>query len=163
MFWLVFTCCWDSLTSTEILVQITRVENPLLNTLALPTAAVFVSRVGSESATGLATVMAVMYNLVSDVVGGIEIVGASLRWQSPPQRHPRGCATPAPRAEPMAGQRPPTCRHAPHDSCRRPRLTRRPCRRHQTHLFGLGQIRSVIYTLTMPCGDRDSCRQTDLQ
>ena len=77
MFWSVFTAAGIPEKITEILVQITLLdpgENPFANTERFLRAAVFGAVVWAVVATGLATVMAVMYNLVSDVVGGIEIV-----------------------------------------------------------------------------------------
>lgn len=77
MFWSVVTAAGIPDRITEILVQITLLdpgENPFANTERFLRAAVFGSVVWAVLATGLATVMAVMYNLVSDVVGGIEVV-----------------------------------------------------------------------------------------
>jgi hypothetical protein len=77
MFWSVLITAGIPDKITEILVQITLLEpgeNPFANTERFLRAAVFGSVVWAVLATGLATVVAVMYNLVSDVVGGIEIV-----------------------------------------------------------------------------------------
>lgn len=77
MFWSVLTAAGIPDRITDILVQITLLdpgENPFANTERFLRAAVFGSVVWAVLATGLATVMAVMYNLVSDVVGGIEVV-----------------------------------------------------------------------------------------
>jgi Transmembrane domain of unknown function (DUF3566) len=77
MFWTVITAAGIPEKITEILVQITLLdpgENPFANTERFLRAAVFGAVVWAVLATGLATVMAVMYNLVTDVVGGIEVV-----------------------------------------------------------------------------------------
>ncbi|HUO46557.1 MAG TPA: DUF3566 domain-containing protein [Acidimicrobiia bacterium] len=77
MFWSVLNAAGIPDRITDILVQITLLdpgENPFANTERFLRAAVFGSVVWAVLATGLATVVAVMYNLVSDVVGGIEIV-----------------------------------------------------------------------------------------
>ncbi len=77
MFWSVLTAAGIPQKITDILVQITLLdpgENPFANTERFLRAAVFGSVVWAVLATGLATVLAVMYNLISDVVGGIEVV-----------------------------------------------------------------------------------------
>ena len=51
-----------------------RGENPFANTERFLRAAVFGSIVWAVLSTGLMTLAAVMYNLISDVVGGVEIV-----------------------------------------------------------------------------------------
>ncbi|MEX2624894.1 MAG: DUF3566 domain-containing protein [Acidimicrobiia bacterium] len=77
MFWTVITAAGIPEKVTEILIQITLLdvgEDPFANTERFLRAAVFGAVVWAVLATGLATVMAVMYNLVTDVVGGIEVV-----------------------------------------------------------------------------------------
>jgi hypothetical protein len=77
MFWSVLTAAGIPEKITNILVQITLLdegENPFANTERFLRAAVFASVVWAVLTTGFATVVAVMYNLVSDVVGGIEVV-----------------------------------------------------------------------------------------
>ena len=62
---------------TDLLVKITLLEegeDPFANSDRFLRVAVFGSVVFAILATGLATVAAVMYNLVSDVVGGVEVV-----------------------------------------------------------------------------------------
>jgi hypothetical protein len=77
MFWSVITAAGIPDRITEILVRITLLEegeNPFANTERFLRAAVFGSIVWAVLSTGLMTLGAVMYNLISDVVGGIEIV-----------------------------------------------------------------------------------------
>jgi hypothetical protein len=77
MFWSVLTAAGIPERITDLLVRITLIDegtNPFANTERFLRVAVFGSVVWAVLATGFATVVAVMYNLVSDVVGGIEIV-----------------------------------------------------------------------------------------
>lgn len=77
MFWSVLTAAGIPDRITDILVRITLLdegENPFANTERFLRAAVFGSVVWAVLSTGLMTLAAVMYNLISDVVGGVEVV-----------------------------------------------------------------------------------------
>jgi hypothetical protein len=77
MFWSVLTAAGIPDRIVDVLVRITLLEegeNPFANTERFLRAAVFGSIVWAVLATGLMTLAAVMYNLISDVVGGVEIV-----------------------------------------------------------------------------------------
>jgi hypothetical protein len=77
MFWSILTAAGIPDQITEILVRITLLdegENPFANSERFLRAAVFGSVVWAVLATGLMTLTAVMYNLVTDVVGGVEVV-----------------------------------------------------------------------------------------
>ncbi|MFN2487261.1 MAG: DUF3566 domain-containing protein [Acidimicrobiia bacterium] len=77
MFWSVITAAGIPDQITDILVRITLLdegEEPFANTERFLRAAVFASVVWAVLTTGFMTLAAVMYNLVSDVVGGIEVV-----------------------------------------------------------------------------------------
>ena len=77
MFWSVLMAAGIPDQITEILVKITLLdegENPFANTERFLRAAVFGSVVWAVVATGFMTLAAVMYNLVTDVVGGVEVV-----------------------------------------------------------------------------------------
>lgn len=77
MFWSVLTAAGIPDRITDILVRITLLqegENPFANTERFLRAAVFGSVVWAVLSTGLMTLAAVMYNLVTDVVGGVEVV-----------------------------------------------------------------------------------------
>jgi len=77
MFWSVLTAAGIPDRIVEVLVRITLLEegeNPFANTERFLRAAVFGSIVWAVLSTGLMTLGAVMYNLISDVVGGVEIV-----------------------------------------------------------------------------------------
>jgi hypothetical protein len=77
MFWSVLTAAGIPDRITDILVRITLLdegETPFANTERFLRAAVFASVVWAVLSTGLMTLAAVMYNLISDVVGGVEVV-----------------------------------------------------------------------------------------
>ena len=77
MFWSVLIAAGIPDRIVDILVRITLLEegeNPFINTERFLRAAVFGSIVWAVLSTGLMTLAAVMYNLISDVVGGVEIV-----------------------------------------------------------------------------------------
>jgi hypothetical protein len=77
MFWSVLTAAGIPDRIVDVLVRITLLEegeNPFANTERFLRAAVFGSIVWAVLATGLMTLAAVMYNLISDVVGGVEVV-----------------------------------------------------------------------------------------
>jgi hypothetical protein len=77
MFWSVLTAAGIPDKITEVLVKITLLdegENPFANTERFLRAAVFGSVVWAVLSTGFMTLAAVMYNLVTDVVGGVEVV-----------------------------------------------------------------------------------------
>ena len=77
MFWSVLTAAGIPDRIVDVLVRITLLEegeNPFVNTERFLRAAVFGSIVWAVLSTGLMTLAAVMYNLISDVVGGVEIV-----------------------------------------------------------------------------------------
>ncbi len=77
MFWSVLTAAGIPDKIVDVLVRITLLEegeNPFANTERFLRAAVFGSIVWAVLSTGLMTLAAVMYNLISDVVGGVEIV-----------------------------------------------------------------------------------------
>ena len=77
MFWSVLIAAGIPDRIVDILVRITLLEegeNPFANTERFLRAAVFGSIVWAVLSTGLMTLAAVMYNLISDVVGGVEIV-----------------------------------------------------------------------------------------
>ena len=102
MFWSVLTAAGIPDRIVDILVRITLLEegeNPFANTERFLRAAVFGSIVWAVLSTGLMTLAAVMYNLISDVVGGVEIV--VLEESLLPCRCPRT------RLLPAAGPRPP--------------------------------------------------------
>jgi hypothetical protein len=77
MFWSVLTAAGIPDRIVDVLVRITLLEegeNPFANTERFLRAAVFGAIVWAVLSTGLMTLAAVMYNLISDVVGGVEIV-----------------------------------------------------------------------------------------
>ena len=77
MFWSVLTAAGIPDRITDILVRITLLEegeNPFANTERFLRAAVFGSVVWVVLSTGFMTLAAVMYNLITDVVGGVEVV-----------------------------------------------------------------------------------------
>jgi hypothetical protein len=77
MFWSVLTASGIPDKITDLLVRITLLdegENPFANTERFLRVAVFGSIVWAVLSTGFMTLAAVMYNLISDVVGGIEVV-----------------------------------------------------------------------------------------
>ncbi|MGQ0848063.1 MAG: DUF3566 domain-containing protein [Actinomycetota bacterium] len=77
MFWSVLSAAGIPDKITEVLVKITLLdegENPFANTERYLRTAVFGSVVWAVLSTGLMTLAAVMYNLVTDVVGGVEVV-----------------------------------------------------------------------------------------
>ncbi len=77
MFWSVLTAAGIPDRITDILVRITLLEegeNPFANTERFLRAAVFGSMVWVVLSTGFMTLAAVMYNLITDVVGGVEVV-----------------------------------------------------------------------------------------
>ena len=77
MFWSVLIAAGIPDRIVDVLVRITLLEegeNPFANTERFLRAAVFGSIVWAVLSTGLMTLAAVMYNLISDVVGGVEIV-----------------------------------------------------------------------------------------
>jgi hypothetical protein len=77
MFWSILTAAGIPDKITDILVRITLLdegENPFANTERFLRAAVFGSIVWAVLATGFMTLAAVMYNLITDVVGGVEVV-----------------------------------------------------------------------------------------
>ena len=116
MFWSVITAAGIPESITEILVKITLLdegENPFANSERFLRAAVFGSVVWAVLTTGLMTLTAVMYNLVTDVVGGVEVVvleeslaPLSVAPAAPPRRFtpaspaPNGAATIVPADEP---------------------------------------------------------------
>jgi hypothetical protein len=77
MFWSVLTAAGIPDKITDVLVRITLLdegENPFANTERFLRAAVFGSIVWAVLSTGFMTLAAVMYNLITDVVGGVEMV-----------------------------------------------------------------------------------------
>ena len=77
MFWSVLTAAGIPDKITDLLVRITLLdegENPFANTERFLRAAVFGSIVWAVLSTGFMTLAAVMYNLITDVVGGVEVV-----------------------------------------------------------------------------------------
>ena len=116
MFWSVITAAGIPERIIEILVKITLLdegENPFANSERFLRAAVFGSVVWAVLTTGLMTLTAVMYNLVTDVVGGVEVVvleeslaPLSVAPAAPPRRFtpaapaPNGAATSVPADEP---------------------------------------------------------------
>jgi hypothetical protein len=77
MLWSVVSAAGIPAKITDFLVKITLLEegeDPFASSDRFLRAAVFGSVVFAVLATGWATIAAVMYNLVSDVVGGVEVV-----------------------------------------------------------------------------------------
>jgi hypothetical protein len=77
MFWSVLKAAGIPQSITDVLIEITLLEegaNPFGNDEQFLRLAVFGSLVWSVLGTGLTTLAAVMYNLVSDVVGGVEVI-----------------------------------------------------------------------------------------
>ena len=77
IFWSVFERAGIPDRFTEFLVEITLITegtDPFANTEQFFRVLVFSSIVGWVAATGMSVLSAVIYNLVSDVVGGIEVV-----------------------------------------------------------------------------------------
>lgn len=77
MFWSVLKAAGIPQSITDVLIEITLLEegaNPFGNDEQFLRLAVFGSLVWSVLGTGFTTLAAVMYNLVSDVVGGIEVI-----------------------------------------------------------------------------------------
>lgn len=77
MMWSVLNAAGIPQAITDVLIEITLLEegsNPFGNDEQFLRLAVFGSLVWSVLGTGFTTLAAVMYNLVSDVVGGIEVV-----------------------------------------------------------------------------------------
>lgn len=77
IFWSVFDRSGLPDRFTDFLVEITLIDpgtQPFANVEQFFRILVFTSVVGWVSATGLTVALAIVYNLVSDVVGGIEVV-----------------------------------------------------------------------------------------
>jgi hypothetical protein len=94
MLWSVISAAGFPAKITSFLIKITLLEegeDPFANSERFLRATVFGSMVFAVLATGWATIAAVMYNLVSDVVGGVELVVleetlGSVSQPAPPSR-----------------------------------------------------------------------------
>jgi hypothetical protein len=109
MLWSVVSAAGIPDRVTSFLVKITLLEegeNPFANSERFLRATVFGSVVFAVLATGWATVAAVMYNLVSDVVGGVELVLLE-ESLSPPAATAVSPARPHLRTTPPTGNGPP--------------------------------------------------------
>jgi|FLYL01.1.fsa_nt_gi hypothetical protein len=103
MFWSVLNSARIPQRLTDFLVEITLLdegENPFADGDRFLRLAVFGSLVWAIVSTGLTTLAAVMYNLVADVVGGVEVVVL--------EEH---LAIPAPVVSPQAGTFAPPARY----------------------------------------------------
>lgn len=77
MFWNVLTASGIPQRLTEFMIEITLLETgsaPFANTEQFMRVAVYVSLLVAVGGTGFTTMLAILYNLVSDLVGGIEII-----------------------------------------------------------------------------------------
>lgn len=116
MFWSVLNAAGIPQSITDFLIDITLLEEgsePFADSENFLRIAVFGSIVWSVLGTGFTTLAAVMYNLVADVVGGVEIVvlEETIGVQAPPapapQAPPPVTSVDAPTEEtPVTGQTP---------------------------------------------------------
>ncbi|MDX1447802.1 MAG: DUF3566 domain-containing protein [Acidimicrobiia bacterium] len=98
MFWSVLTAAEIPDRVTEFLIEITLLDegsDPFADSDAFMRLAIFGSIAWAVLGCGLTTLLAVMYNLASDVVGGVEIVVLEETLQAPAGPQPQ--ATPEPR------------------------------------------------------------------
>lgn len=90
MFWSTINAAGIPQKVTDFLIEITLLEEgsrPFADSDAFLRLAVFGSLAGAVVATGLSTLAAVMYNLIADIVGGIELVVLE-ETLVPPVRYP---------------------------------------------------------------------------
>ncbi len=87
VFWAVLEASGIPNKITDFLIEITLLdvgENPFANTDQFLRVAVFGSMVLAAGGTGLSTLLAIIYNLVSDIVGGVELVMLEETLNAPP-------------------------------------------------------------------------------